>query len=291
MNNATTRNATATTTAQSTYEAKVIGEALKRVKGNPQVKGTIHELLFRDSINANPLRLLKGESASLVSNTTAKTVDLVVMKGGKVLERIQLKDTPASSSIQELITKINSGQYNSAQLKLTPETLEELGKHIDKVKGAKTASSSGISSGYTEQLGRRAGAPAHPGSTVVTKGLGKVCGNAAKSGAAFGGAAGAGIAAVTGAVDLYNGTKSTGEVAVDVAKGGTVGAASGAAASAAATATGALAGTAIASGVAAIGLTGAAATFAVVAAPVAVAVGVGYVVSGVCSSIWDSIFD
>lgn len=289
MSQPNTRTSTTAAATQSTYEAKVISEAVDRVGGCNQVKGTIHEILFRDSLNANPLRLAKGESARLVTNTTAKTVDLVVMRSGKVVERIQLKDAPAS--VRDLLSQISSGQYNSAQVKVTPETLDALGKHLDKLKGGKSISSSGVSSGYTEQLGRRAGAPSHPGAATLTKGLGRACGNAAKAGAQFGGAVGGGVAVVKGVFDLANGDRNVVEVGKDVAKGTTVGAVSGAAASAAATATGAVAGGAIATGVAAIGLTGATATVAIAAAPVVVAAGVGYLASEMCSSVWSAIFD
>ncbi len=284
-----TRNATTSSAAQSTYEAKVIAESVERVGGCPQIKGTIHEIIFRDSINCNPFRLANGETARLVSDTTAKSVDLVVMKGGRVVERIQLKD--AAKSVDDLIRQINSGQYASSRIKVTPETLEALQGHLGKLCGSKSIESSGISSGYTEHLGRRAGAKAYPGAGSVTVGLKSACMNAAKSGGVMGGSVGVGIAVVGGAMDLIEGRKDVGEVAMDVAKGGAVGVASGAAASVAATTTGALAGGAIATGVATAGLTGVAATVAVAAAPVIVAAAVGYFVADVVNDIWSSIFD
>lgn len=272
-NNANSATNTATA-AKATYEAKVITEALNRAGGCKNLHGHVHEILIRDSINANPASILKGESAKLVANPTAKAVDVVVMKGGKVLERIQAKDT--AESIGKTVRQIADGKYNSAQLWCTKETTNGLARHADKLSGAKTIKSSGISSEYTKALAQRAGASG-AGS------VGNACLGAAKSGGAAGGVVSGGIAVFQGACDLIDGSKSIGEVAANVTKETAGGALSGAAASAAATATGA----AVSAGLTAAGITGLTATVTVAAAPVAVAIGVGIIAKG----LWDSIFD
>ena len=75
------------------YEAKVINEAIKRAGNNPQIKGHIHEILVRDAINMDIKNIIAGRTAQIVKNPTAKTVDIVVKQGGKIVERLQLKDS------------------------------------------------------------------------------------------------------------------------------------------------------------------------------------------------------
>jgi hypothetical protein len=258
------KTATTTNLVKTSGEGKVIGEALIRAGKNPHLKGHIHEVLIKDSINLNPVRVLNGESARLTASNTAKTVDIVVSKGGKVIERIQAKDTVGSMG--KTINQIKNGQYNSAQIVGTKETAAEFGKHAGKLKGAKSIKSSGFSSNYTESLAQRAGAN---GSGTLSKALGA----SAKTGAQVGGVVCGGIAVAKGVCDLLDGSKDVGEVAYTVAKETAGGAISGAAAGAAATAAGA--GTAMA--VTALGVTGFAATATVVVAPVVAAVAVGYV--------------
>jgi hypothetical protein len=265
-----TKTANTTNLVKTGGEAKVIGEALTRAGKNPHLKGHIHEVLIKDSINLNPLRAANGETAKLTASHTAKSVDIVVSKGGKVVGRIQAKDTVGSMG--KTIKQIKSGQYNSTQILGTKETAAEFGKHAGKIKGAKSVQSSGFSSNYTESLAQRAGAT---GSGTVLKALG----SSAKIGAKFGGVACGGIAIVQGVGNLLDGSKDIGEVAVTVAKETAGGAISGAAAGAAATAAGAGAATAVT----AIGITGFAATATVVAAPVLAAVAVGYL----AKELWD----
>lgn len=264
------KTSTTTNLVKTSGEAKVIGEALARAGKNPHLKGHIHEVLIKDTINLNPLRVINGESAKLTASHTAKTVDIVVSKGSKVVGRIQAKDT--IGSMGKTIKQINNGQYNSAQILGTKETAAEFSKHAGKLNGAKSIKSSGFSSNYTESLAQRAGAT---GSGTLTKALG----TAAKSGAQVGSIVSGGIAIVQGVGNLMDGSKNVGEVAVTVAKETAGGALSGAAAGAAATAVGA----ATVTTVAALGITGTIATVAVIGAPVAAAVAVGYVAKGA----WD----
>lgn len=268
------RTISAANTVKASYEAKVISEALARAGKNPRLHGHIHEILIRDAINVDPSRILSGESAKLVANPTAKTVDIVVTRGSKVIERIQAKDT--AESIGHTLKQIRSGQYNSAQILGTDETVSAFARHADKLSGTKSIQPSGISTSTTKSLATRAGAAG--GSSLGSASLA-----AARSGGLVGGVVCGGIAVVKGVSGLCDGTRELGEVATDVAKETAGGALSGAAASAAATVTG----SAAAAGCATLGVTGAVATVSVVALPVVVAVGVGYA----AKSVWDWLFD
>ena len=260
MNNKKNNNSTIITTLKEGYEAKVIYEALKRAGKNPHIKGHIHEILVRDGINYNPLNILDGKTATLVKNPTAKTVDLVVKKGGKIVERLQLKDTP--NSINSVLRQIKSGHYNSAKIVATEETAKELVKKAGEQGIKKTIKSSGISTKTTTRLAQKAGAK---GSGTI---IGAV-GDAAKSGAKFGGGVSAGIAVAGGVVDMINGDKDLADVTADVIIEGTKGAIVGGGAAMATTAIGATAG-----GAAIIAA-------APILAPIGIAIGVGTLLSSI----------
>lgn len=260
--------------ARNGYEAKVINESLQRAGRNPQLKGIIHEVLIKDSINANPVNIANGVKATLTKSTNAKTVDIVVKQGGKIAQRIQAKDTVAS--ISKTVNQIKSGQYNSAQIVGSKETVAKLTEKAVKEGIKKTIKSSGISSNTTQALAVKAG-------VTGMNGVSKACMTAAKGSAATGAIVGTGFAVFQGIQDLYNDEKDVGEVLLDVGKEAAGGALSAAGASAAATAGGA----AVACGLASAGIVGTTALVATVAAPVAIAVGVGWTIK----TIWDSIFD
>lgn len=238
---------------KAAFEGMTIAEALQRAGGNPHLKGHIHEILVKNLYNCNPVNLVNDRTAQIVTNPNAKTVDMVVMQGGRVLERLQLKDTP--NSIWKTAQQIKSGQYSSAQILGTPETVDKLSR-VGGL-GNKTIRSSGVSSKTTEALAQRAGAT---GSGTVQ---GAMLQSARSSGIA-GGVVSGGIAAIQGGVDLLNGDKEVPEVVGNITKESIGGAGAGAVAGAAATGVGA-----------AIGGTALAGTAAAVAAPVVAAVVVG----------------
>ena len=250
------------------YEGKVVAEAMTRNGKNPQIKGVIHEIMHRDAFNANPGKIIKGEHARLVKSPTAEVVDTVVMRGGKVVQRLQLKDTPASMA--KMVEKVNSGQYRTAQVLGTKETAARaVGKTVKEVK------SSGISSETTARIAAKTG----NGTGSLAGGLGK----AAKCGGVAGAAISGGLALGGGIIDLVNGERELGEVARNVAKETAGGGIAGAAAATA----GSLATTGTVVAVGAVGASGALATVAVIAAPAAVALAVGWGVK----SLWDTMFD
>ena len=262
--------------SKTAYEGTVIGRAMARAGHNPHLKGHIHEILVKDARNVRNLFTLNGAHTDLTKSTTAGTVDLVTTKGGKIIERIQVKDVTSKAGINKLIKQCADGKYRSAQLVGSEESAQAFNSAAEKAGISKRMSSSGVSSKSTESLAQRAGA-------TGSGSLGSAISQAAKAGGAAGAIISGGFAAVKGCMDLIDGSADPVEVAGAVVKASAKGGVSGAAAGAAATATGAGA----VAAVSALGMTGMAATVVTVGAPLAVAVGVGYV----ASEIFDWIFD
>lgn len=262
--------------SKTAYEGTVIARAMERAGHNPHLKGHIHEVLVKDARNARNLLTLNGASTELTKSTTAGTVDLVTTKGGKVIERLQVKDVTSQAGIDKLVKQCADGKYRSAQLVGSEESAQAFNKAAEKAGISKRMTSTGMSSKSTESLAQRAGA-------TGSGSLGSAMGQAAKAGGAAGAIIGGGVAAVKGCIDLIDGRADAAEVAGTVVKASAKGGVSGAAAGAAATATGAGA----VAAVSALGVTGMAATAVTIGAPLAVAVGVGYV----ASEIFDWIFD
>lgn len=205
---------------QTGYETKVIAEAIGRAGGNPNLHGHIHEILLRDRLNASAGALLRGESARLTRNTTARAVDVVVMRGGKVARRLQVKDTAAG--VAKTLRQVRAGQYRSVKLLGSTETAEAWAK----TGHPKVMRSTGISSEYTKSLALRGGA----GSAGR---LGSACLRSARVGGVAGAAFCGGFAIVKGGLDLYRGQADISDVAVTVGRETAGGALSGAAGSAA----------------------------------------------------------
>jgi len=205
------------------------------------------------------------------------------LQGGKVVERLQLKDTVSAPAVSKLVRQVASGKYRSVQLVGTEETSKLVNAAFEKAGIAKRMTSSGISSGTTTRLAQQAGAT---GSGT----LGGAVLQSAKASGTLGGGIAAGVAVVGGVVDLINGEREVGEVVASTAKAGAKGYLSGAAASAAVTATAPAVTGALATVVATTGGAGAAAAMAgaaAIGAPLVIAAGVGW---GVCK-LFDSIFD
>lgn len=257
------------------YEGTVKFRAMMRAGGCNNLNGHVLEIMGADKTNLNPVNWVRGVSERLTSSTTARTVDSVIMKGGKVVSRVQYKDTP--QGIADTIRKVKSGQYNSATLKGTTETARKFNAAAEKAGLAKRMEDTGISGRTTKALGRACGA-------CKQTSLARACAWSARSGGVWGGAISGGISAVSNIAAVCNGEKDGWEAAGCIAKDTAGGALSGAGAAAAATATGGL----VATGIAGTALAGTAIGAAcVTAAPVAVAVGVGYVLSRA----WKALFD
>lgn len=249
--------------AQTTYEASVIARALDRAGRNPQLKGHLQELLVQDLRNI--ANLGTGRTTALTRSTTAEVVDLVTTRGGKVLERIQVKDVTSASGVNKIVHQVVEGKYRTTQLVGSPETTELVNAGLQKAGVAKRMVSSGASTQTTTGLAQRAGA-------MGSGSLGNALGTAARNGGTTGAVVGVGVELVKGVSDLMDGSASGGEVAGRVAKAGVKGYAAGAAASAAATASGA----AVATGLGAVGAGAGVTLVATVGAPIAAAVAVGW---------------
>ncbi|PIQ09476.1 MAG: hypothetical protein COW71_06430 [Ignavibacteriales bacterium CG18_big_fil_WC_8_21_14_2_50_31_20] len=141
--------------SKETYLDYVGVEAKKRVGENIQIKGTIHEIVIRDSKNISLENISKGKISSLTKSTTAKSADIVTLKNGKVVERIQAKDLVNSSSISDLNKKIKTKQYQNAKLVGTDETVELYNKSVKGV--GKKMTSSKISSKTTTRIADNVG--------------------------------------------------------------------------------------------------------------------------------------
>lgn len=262
--------------AREAYEAKVGMEAVARAGNNPQLKGIVHEVLVRDSINCNPANLLNGTTATLVKSTTAVRDDILVKHGGEIVKRMQLKDTPGA--IAKTVQQVSNGKYAGTNLVGTSETVQAYNAAVERAaaKGVSVTqkmSSSGISSAdtariATKTLGNSAG-------KLTTSAVAKVAG----SSGVVGGAISGGIELISSGVKLANGEIDGGEFVGNVAKetvGGGLAAAGGSAA-----ATAAAAGTA----------TLLAATAAPVWVPAAVGLGVAVAIGSGIKSLWDCLCD
>ena len=257
------------------YEASVKARALARAGACNNLNGHILEIMGADKTNLNPLNIVKGGHEKLTSSTTARVVDSVVMKGGKVISRVQYKDTP--KGIADTIRRVKSGQYDTTTLKGTTETARKFNAAAEKAGITKRMQDTGISGKTTKALARSCGA-------CKQVPLSKAVAWSAKSGGIWGGAVSGGISAVTNVIAVCNGEKDGWEATGCIVKDTAGGALSGAGAAAAATATGGL----VAAGVAGTALAGTAVGAAcVVGAPVVAALGVGYAIS----SIWKRIFN
>lgn len=257
------------------YEGSVIIRAMGRAGHNPHLKGHIHEILVKDAHNLK--NVFNGANTELTKSTTAKCVDLVTTKGGRVIVRMQLKDTLSKSSVDKIVKQVADGKYRSVKLVGTEETVEKVNAALEKAGLKKRMVSSGTSSETTTTLAQRAGAT---GSGT----LGGALLSAAKTGGLAGAAIGGGIAIIKGTSDLMDGAKTLEDVAVDVGGAAIKGGITGAGASAAAVGTGA----ATTAGLALLGVeAGIVATAATFVLPVAAAALVGWGIS----SVWDSIFD
>ncbi len=269
------KGTTSAVAAKTTYEGTVITRAMARAGRNPHLKGHIHEILVKDGRNLR--NVFNGSSTQLTKSTTAKCVDLVTTKGGKVIERIQVKDVTSNAGVRKIVDQVASGKYRSAQLVGSEETTEMVNAALKKAGLSKRMVSSGVSSDTTTSIAQRAGAA---GSGT----LGGAMLTAAKTGGIAGAAIGGGIEVVKGVKDLWTGERDVGEVAVNVSKAAAKGGVTGMAASAAATGAGA----ATAAGLALVGAeAGLLVTGATVGLPIVAAVAVGWG----ATKIWDWLFD
>ncbi len=259
------------------YEGSVGVRAVKRVGNNPNLKGINHEIMYADAQNVRLDNLMTGTKAVLTKSTTAVRDDVVLMRGGRVVGRAQLKDTP--NAISKTLSQVSDGKYCGTNLIGTKETTAAFLKAVEnKAESGKTITqkmtSSGISSTdtgriATETIGKKAVGGLTP------KAVGKLAGSSGLVGAAISG----GVEAVSAGIDLANdeidGEEFVGRVAKETVGGGLS----------------AAGGTAAASVAAAGAATILAGTAAPVWIPAAIAFGTAVTVGSFIKNIWDSIWD
>ncbi|WP_230398151.1 hypothetical protein [Novisyntrophococcus fermenticellae] len=263
---------TATAIARKTYETKVGMEAFERAGNNPQLKGIVHEVLYKDAQTMNPRNLVNGTKGILSKSTTAVRDDVLLMNNGTVVGRSQLKDT--AQSISKTIKQASNGKYAGTKLMGTNETVQAYEKAVENLasKGTNVTqkmTSTGISSADTSRI-----AVETIGGKLSAQSLAKMAGSSGIAGGVISG----GIETISAGKDLLEGTIDGEEFVGRVAKetvGGGISAAGGSAAA-----------TVVSAGVA----TALATTTAPVWIPAAVGIGAAVVVGSAIKGIWDSIF-
>lgn len=188
-----------------------IGEmAADRAGRGPQLKGVVHEVAWSTKKNLDPGALFRGESTRLTGSVSARELDAVTTRAGKVVERAQLKDLTSQSGIADLERRLGRGQYRTARLVGTEETAAAWSKRGHR----KAMDSSGISSRRTARVAENSGSKVRGGSVASNlRDIGGMAGGAAATGAVFGAAA----EAVTSYGELSSGRISGGEFAGRVA--------------------------------------------------------------------------
>ena len=265
---------TAAATARSAYEGKVGVEAVIRSGGkNPQLKGVVHEVLYRDSVTLNPQNLVSGTKGVLSKSATAVRDDVLLKQGGKVVGRAQLKDTVAG--VSKTVKQAASGKYAGTKLMGTKETVAAYEKAVENLAKNGTQvtqkmTSTGISSADTSRIAAQT-----IGGGLKVAQVGRAALTSAGTGAVLSGV----VEAVSSGVQLANGEIDGGEFVANVAKETAGGGLSAAGGTAAATAVGAAAATVLAG------------TTAPLWAPGAVAVGAAVVVGTGIKALWDCLWD
>ena len=268
------RAGTAAAASRSAYEAKVGVEAVLRSGGkNPQLKGVVHEVLYRDSITMAPKNLMSGTKGVLSKSATAIRDDVLTMQGGSVVGRAQLKDTV--SSIEKTVRQAADGKYARTSLMGTKETVKAYNEAVARMaKNGTTVTqkmtSTGISSADTSRIAAQT-----IGGTVKAAYMARAAVTSGGVGAAISG----GVEAVVSGVKLAKGEISGRKFAGNVAKEAVGGGLSAAAGTTAATATATAAATVLA------------ATSAPVWVPGALGVGAAVAVGCGVKSLWDHTCD
>lgn len=257
---------------RSAYETKVGVEAVVRSGGkNPQLKGVVHEILYRDSLTMAPKNLASGAKGALSKSVTAVRDDVLLKQGGSVVGRAQLKDAVASAD--KVARQAASGKYAGTKLMGTKETVaayEKAAANLAKngTKVTQKMTSTGISSADTSRIAAQT-----IGGSLKAAQLGKAALASSGTGAALSGV----IEAVSSGVKLAKGEIDGGEFAANVAQealGGGFAAAGGTAAA-----------TAVSIGAATL-LAG---TTAPLWLPGAVGVGAAVAAGSVIKSAWDGV--
>lgn len=140
--------------AREGYEGSVMTRMAGRAgayspKGAP---GNALEIMANDKSNLS--NILKPDTVTkLTKSSTATQVDAVTTKAGKVVERIQYKDTVSPAGVQKTLNQVKSGKYQQAQLRGTVEAAEKYNAAAKTSGVTKTMKSTGISHDTTQRIG------------------------------------------------------------------------------------------------------------------------------------------
>jgi hypothetical protein len=191
------------------YQGTVSMRAVERAGHCKNLNGHVFEILYKDKYNCNPPNIINGRKAHLTKSPTAVRDDIVAMQGGKVVERVQCKDTPSPAGANDTIQKILSGKYSRTKLVGTSETTKTVNGALEK-SGANTSirmKDSKISSKTTNLIACQANG-ANPLKHLDL--VGHYAGNMAK----VGGTVGGGISLIKNVRDVHKGEKDVDEAAV-----------------------------------------------------------------------------
>lgn len=140
--------------AREGYEGSVMNRMAGRAgayspKGAP---GNALEIMANDKSNLS--NILKPDTVTkLTKSSTATQVDAVTTKAGKVVERIQYKDTVSPAGVKKTLNQVKAGKYQQAQLRGTVEAAEKYNAAAKTSGVTKTMKSTGISHDTTQRIG------------------------------------------------------------------------------------------------------------------------------------------
>ena len=253
--------------AREGYEATVMQRMTGRAGAYSPTgsAGNALEIIANDKSNLK--NVLKPDTVTrLTKSSTAQQVDAVTTKAGKVVERIQYKDTVSTSGVQKTLNQVKSGKYQQAQLRGTIEATEKYNAAAKASGVSKSMKSTGISHDVTQRVGDK-----FTRQPIKAASLG----NAVKSSAAVS----AGITTVIEVGKSIKNGDSVGECTGHVLSKGTESVLAASAATVAAEATTSVVGGLLASS--AIPVVG----------PVVAGIGAALLVGGVVGSVTDGLFD
>ena len=198
------------------YDLAGKGKLLFVNGNNPQIKGVIQEVIYKDSKNLSPYNILNGLRSQMTKSTTGRGSDIVTLKGGRIVERIQVKDVTSSAGVNKLKNQLGNGKYHNSKIVASPETVEA----CKNVKITRKIHSSGISSKTTTRIADNTGVKIK-GKNIVANNFSDIAGQA-KSSALFGVGFGL-LSSIDSNIKKYNNDEMDGgEFVAEVVKDGVV---------------------------------------------------------------------
>lgn len=135
------------------------GSVMKRMQGRAGAytptgaPGIAHEIMANDLANIKNTVNNPGAVTKLTKQANAQQLDAVTVKNGKVIERIQYKDTSSAGGLSKTMNQVKSGKYDQATLKGTKETTRPFNAAAERQGISKRMESTGISHKDTQRIG------------------------------------------------------------------------------------------------------------------------------------------